>query len=115
MRPYSVQASVIQGWRVWVLATIFGELCWFALLYPLVPRTMEAAAVEAVLAIPIVGYVYLASRALFWLADSRWPPAFRRACGIALALSVGCFIVAAILLVEHFMGTQFGYGLFRRA
>jgi hypothetical protein len=109
------QRPAVRHWRRWTVGIIIGEVCWFGLLYPLVPRTTLAAAVEAALAFPIAASVYFVGRAVYWLSDSQLPPIIRRTCAVLLALSATCLTVGIIMMVKHFLGGQFGYGLFRRA
>ena len=114
MSAHFERTAALRGWRAWVLGTALGEMCWFALLYPLVPRTTLAAAVEAVLAFPIIGGIYVVGRAMVWLPDLTWHPTVRRACVLALALSASSLIVICVVATKNLLGTQFGYGIFQR-
>ena len=57
MRSTLVSSLRLNRWVTWIMAAAGAELCWFALLHPLVPVTMRGAVVEALLPLLIVGYI----------------------------------------------------------
>jgi hypothetical protein len=102
-------------WWHWVVAILAAELLWFCALYPLVPRTAGAAALEALLPLPLIGYIYLAVLGLFWISGRNWSRWARRLLVTAIALTVGA---AGIWMVDWAVihtSAQFGYLLIRRA
>ena len=90
------------------MAAAGAELCWFALLHPLVPVTMRGAVVEALLPLLIVGYIYLVVHALLWLADAPLSMALRRLVALVLVLSVGLAIFAVVYTTQHLLSHEFG-------
>ena len=86
-----------------------GELAWFALLHPLVPRTPRAAAVEALLLVPVMGYWYLVCRAVLYLADKPLTLRIRQAMGLLLGISAVVFAVAALWAAQTLLGAEFGH------
>lgn len=96
-------------WWQWTIVIVAAELLWFCLMYPLVPGTVAAAVIEALLPLPLLGYVYLAVRCLFWIARQNWSPWMRRFLGVALALSVGAAGVGLIAVIVVRTSAQFGY------
>jgi polyferredoxin len=105
-----LQSSLFPNrWWHWIAVTFIAEILWFGVMYPLVPRTVAAAALEALLPLPLLGYLYLASRCLFWISKRPWSPWARRFLGVAIALSVGvvCFGIIAVAIV--YTPVEFGY------
>lgn len=101
-------------WWHWVVAILAAELLWFCSMYPVVPRTAGAAALEALLPLPLIGYIYLAVLGLFWISArnwSRWP---RRVLVAAVALSVGAAGVWMVDWAVVHTSAEFGYQLIRR-
>jgi hypothetical protein len=98
--------------RGWIITAIITELAWFALIHPLVPRTLHSALVLALCPVPIVLYAYAAIRTIARLADSQVSPLVRKAGSLALTLSVGLFIFGALWLVETYFSSELGYFYF---
>jgi hypothetical protein len=104
--PYQ---SALRNWHLWLIAALLGEVGWFALLHPLVPRTLRSGVVLALLPLALVGYAYLVVRLLQRLADAGWNLRLRQAISLVAALSVGCFIFVLLWITEtHFSG-ELGY------
>jgi len=101
--------SALRNWRLWLAVGVLGELAWFALLLPLVPRTARATLVEAPLLVPVVGYWYLVCRAVVYLADRPMTLRIRQAIGLLLALSAVAFAIAALWVAQTLLGTDFGH------
>jgi hypothetical protein len=80
-------------------------------MYPLVPRTIAAAAIEALLPLPLLGYVYLAVRCLFWISERNWSGWTRGLLGTAIALSVGMVAFGTIAVAVVNTSAEFGYQL----
>jgi hypothetical protein len=100
--------SVLRRWPLWLGLGALGELAWFALLHPLLPRTFRAAFVEALLLLPIVGYWYLVCCAVVYLADKPLTFRIRQAIGLLLAVSAVVFAVAALWVAQRLLGAEFG-------
>jgi hypothetical protein len=77
--------------RWWHRATaiLIADLLWFCFMYPIVPRSMSAAALEALLPVPLILYVYAAARCLFWISERPWSLWIRRSVTTAAALGTG--------------------------
>jgi hypothetical protein len=96
-------------WWHWLLAALAAEVLWFCFMYPLVPRSLPAVAFEALLPLPLMGYIYLAVRCLLWISGrswSRWP---KRLLSSAIALSV---VAAGVWVVDWAVlhtSAEFGY------
>ena len=97
--------------RSWVLIVVVLEAAWFALLYPVVPRSASAAVLELTLPLSIAAYAYIVVRALIWLGGRRLSPFVRRLLGISLALSVGVFAMVVVYFAQHLFIAGFGRGL----
>lgn len=81
----------------WVAAFLVAELLWFCFLYPLVPTSAGAAAVEAFLPLPLLGYIYLSVLCLEWISGRNWSRWITRLLSTAVALSAGA---AGVWLVD---------------
>ena len=84
-------------WWQWAAAALAAELLWFCAMYPLVPKTVGALAFEAVIPLPLLGYIYLAVVCLLWISKWSWPRWTKQLLGTAIALSV---VAAAIWVVD---------------
>jgi hypothetical protein len=82
---------------------------WFGLLYPLVPTTTVSLAATLLLPIPIMGYIFIIGKVIYFLSGLPVTPA-RRCVAILLALSVGFAIFAALYVLQHELPGQFRYG-----
>ena len=58
-------------------------------MYPVVPKTVAAAALEALLPVPLLLYVYVAARCLFWVSERPWSAWTRQSLIAAFALGAG--------------------------
>jgi hypothetical protein len=103
--------SSLRRWRFWLVLILVLEFCWFALLYPLVPRTLLAALVEFTLPLPFAGYIYLVFRALGWLLDSSFSASVKGILRISLAISVGLFGFLLVYGAQRMLSAGFGWGL----
>jgi hypothetical protein len=101
-------------WWHWVVAILAAELLWFCAMYPLVPRTAGAAALEALLPLPLIGYIYLAVLCLFWISGRNWSAWTRRLLGTAIALSAGAAGIWMVAWAVVHTSAEFGYMLIRR-
>src|SRR5580704_15792953 len=84
-------------WWHWVLVVLAAEVLWFCFMYPVVPRSVPAAAFEALLPLPLLGYSYLAVQALVWISARSWSPWTKRLLSAVIALSV---VAAGIWVVD---------------
>ena len=103
--------SALRSWRVWLAIGVLGELAWFALLHPLVPLTLRATLMEALLLLPVVGYWYLLCRAVAYLADRSMTLWTRQVISLLLGLSAVAFAVAALWVTHALLGSELGYKL----
>ena len=103
------QSTSKPRWWHWLAIAAGVELVWFGQLYPLVPRTAAGAIILAALPLPVAGYIYVAVKALFWVADRTWPHWVRRTTSVAIAVSVGFVIFGIILAAEMARRSDFGY------
>src|SRR5580658_10603279 len=100
-------------WWHWVLVTLAAELLWFGFLYPLVPRTVPALALEALLPLLLLGYIYLAVRCLLWISERSWSLWTRRLLTAAIALGVGAVGIWIVDWAIVQTPAEFGYQLMR--
>jgi hypothetical protein len=100
--------SVLRNWRLWAAAIVAAELGWFALLHPLVPRSLRTVFVLALLPLALIGYIYLVGAVAVHLADRGWNPRLRQMIALILAISVGCFIFALLWITEAHFSKDFG-------
>jgi hypothetical protein len=111
MAVASFVRSSLRGWRLWIAVVLGLEVCWFVLLYPLIPRSALGALVESVLPLPLAGYVYLMFRAFVWLGGSPLSPGVRRFCATSLAISVALFAFLLVYGAQRIVSAGFGRGL----
>jgi pheromone shutdown protein TraB len=111
MATASFIGSSLRGWRLWIVIAVAVEVLWFALLYPLVPRSALGALIELALPLPIAGYIYLIVQLLFWLSDRTFSAGVRRLLGIALVASVGLVIFLLLYGAQRLFSADFGRGL----
>jgi len=94
----------LRRWRVWGIALIVAEICWFVLLRPRID-SYRTVLVLALLPLTVVGYVYLMVAVSAYLADQRWDFRLRQMIVVMLGLSVGCFVFSLLWLAKvHFTG-----------
>ena len=99
------ETPALRRWRVWVIALLVAEICWFALLRPRVFGHFRSILVLGLLPLTVVGYVYLMAAASMYLADRSWDFRLRQMIVVMLGLSVGCFVFALLWLAKvHFEG-----------
>ncbi len=101
-------------WWHWVVVILGAELFWFCLMYPIVPRTLGAAAFEAFLPLPLLGYIYLAVLCLFWISRRGWSRWASRPLSILIALSVGAAAIWVVDWAVIHTSAEFGYEVIRR-
>jgi hypothetical protein len=111
MAVASFVRSSLRGWRLWIVVVLGLEVCWFGLLYPLVPRSALAALVESALPLPLAGYAYLVFRAFAWLGGSPLSSGVRRLLATSLAISVGLFALLLVYGAQRILSAGFGRGL----
>lgn len=96
-------------WWQWVVVAVAAEVLWFCFMYPIVPRSLPAAVFEALLPLPLLGYIYLAVQCLVWISGRNWSRWTKRLLTAAIALSV---IAAGIWIVDWAVihtSAEFGY------
>jgi hypothetical protein len=99
------ETPALRRWRVWVVALLVAEICWFALLRPRVFGHFRTLLVLGLLPLTVVGYVYLLAAASMYLSDRSWDFRLRQMIVVMLGLSVGCFVFALLWLAKvHFEG-----------
>ncbi len=91
------QSAFPRRWWHWVVVALVAELLWFCFMYPLVPQSLSAAALEALLPLPLLGYIYLAVQCLVWISGRNWSRWTRRLLNAAIALSV---VAAGIWIID---------------
>jgi hypothetical protein len=101
------ETPALRRWRVWIVALIVSEICWFALLHPLI-RSYRTVFVLALLPLTVVGYVYLMAAVSAYLADRRWDFRLRQMIVVMLGLSVGCFVFSLLWLAKVHFGGELG-------
>jgi len=106
--------SALRNWPQWLGLTAVGEIIWFSVLYPLVPRTLRAACVLALIPLPLAGYVYLVVYLLRRLADAQWNLRVRQGITLVLAISVGCVGFVLLWITETHFDAEVGYFLMHR-
>ena len=84
-------------WWHWVLVALVAEVLWFCFMYPLVPTSLSAAAFEALLPLPLLGYIYLAVQCLLWISERNWSRWTKRLLNTVIALSV---VAAGIWIID---------------
>ena len=93
----------LRRWRVWVVALVIAEICWFALLRPHVSGHLRTILLMGLLPLTVVGYVYLMAAASMYLSERSWDFRLRQMIVVMLGLSVGCFVFALLWLAKvHF-------------
>lgn len=96
-------------WWNWLAAIFAIDLLWFCSMYPVVPRSVPAAALEAFLPVPLLLYIYTAVRALFWVSKRPWAGWAKHSLVAALALAVAA---AGIWMVDWTVvhtSAEYGY------
>jgi hypothetical protein len=96
-------------WWHWLVIILAAELLWFCFMYPLVPRTAPAAAFEALLPLPLLGYIYVAVQCLLWISRRHWSRWMRQLLTAAIAVSVGAAGIWIIDWAVIHTSAEFGY------
>jgi hypothetical protein len=68
MEVFALRSSARPPWYIWVGGAALGEALWFGLLVPLVPKNVAGICIEALMPLPLLGYICMAARMLFWMA-----------------------------------------------
>jgi hypothetical protein len=102
-------SALPRRWWHWSAVIIAAELLWFCLMYPLVPRTIAAVVLEALLPLTLVGYGYLAVRCVFWISARDWSVWIKRTLATAVSLSVGVAGFGMIVLAVVRTPIEFDY------
>jgi hypothetical protein len=100
-------------WWHWAVAFLVADLLWFCAMYPVVPRSVGAAVLEALLPMPLLIYVYVAARCLLWVSRLPWSSWTRQFLGAAIALAAGA---AGIWMVDWAVihtSAEYGYMVIR--
>jgi hypothetical protein len=109
----SKSAAFPNRWWHWVLVSLAAELLWFCFLYPLVPKSVPAAVLEALLPLLLLGYMYLAVRCLWWISKRSWSLWTRRVLAAAIVVAVGAVGIWAVDWVVVQTPAEFGYHVIR--
>jgi hypothetical protein len=101
-------------WWHWAAAILVADVLWFCSMYPLVPRTVGAAALEALLPLPLLIYVYVAARCLLWVSKRPWSRWTRQSLGAAIALGAGAVGIWMVDWAVIHTSAEYGYLMIRR-
>jgi hypothetical protein len=101
-------------WWHWVLVAFAAELLWFCFMYPVVPRTVPALTLEALLPLLLLGYLYLGVRCLLWISRRSWSRWTRRVLTTAIAVGVGAVGIWIVDWAVVQTPAEFGYQLLQR-
>ena len=83
-------------------------------MYPVVPRTLGAAALEALLPMLLLVYVYVAARCLLWVSKRHWSRWTRHSLGTAIALGAGAVAIWMVDWTVIHTPAEYGYFMIRR-
>ena len=100
-------------WGYWALAIVAADLLWFCSMYPLVPRSVFAAVLEAFLPVPLLLYIYVALRVLFWVANRPWAGWLRQSATAILALAIGALGIWMVDWTVIHTSAEYGYQTIR--
>ncbi len=96
-------SPALRRWRLWIVAVIAAEACWFAILRPRLSAGFGAVLTLALLPLAVVGYLYLMTAVSAYLSERQWDLRLRQLIVLMLGLSVGCFVFALLWLAKvHF-------------
>jgi hypothetical protein len=109
MEVFALRSSTRPPWYIWVGGAVLAAALWFGFLVPLVPETSQGIFIEALLPLPLLGYIYMAVRVLFWMADRNWVSGVRRLAAYAVASSVGLAAFGIVLMGLEIRKGNFGY------
>jgi hypothetical protein len=109
----SESAAFPSRWWHWIVVSIAAELLWFCFMYPVVPKTVPALILEALLPLLLLGYIYLAVQCLVWISGRSWSLWTRRVLAAAIAVAVGAVGIWMVDWVVVQTPVEFGYHLIR--
>jgi hypothetical protein len=98
----------------WAIAILVADLLWFCSMYPLVPRSVAAAALEALLPVPLLLYVYGTARCLFWVSRRPWSAWTRQSLIAAVAVSAGAGGIWMVDWAVVHTSAEYGYLMIHR-
>jgi hypothetical protein len=100
-------------WWQWAAAILIADVLWFCSMFPLVPRTVGAATLEAILPMPLLIYVYVAARCLLWVSRRPWSFWTRQSLGAAIALGAGAVGIWVVAWAVVHTSAEYGYMMIR--
>jgi hypothetical protein len=106
--------SAPRRWWHWAAAILVADALRFCSMYPIVPRTVCAAALEALLPIPLLIYVYVAALCLLWVSKRRWSRWTRRSLGTAIALGAAAMGIWMVDWAIIHTSAEYGYLMIHR-
>jgi hypothetical protein len=98
----------LRRWRLWGVAVLVAEICWFALLHPRIAGNLRTILGLALLPLTVVGYVYLMAAVSAYLVDRDWDFRLRQVIVIMLGLSVGSFVFVVLWLAKVHLERELG-------
>lgn len=101
-------------WWHWLVAILVADVLWFCAMYPVVPRTLGAAVLEALLPMPLLIYVYIAARCLLWVSKRPWSSWTRQSLGAAIALGAATVGIWMVDWAVVHTSAEYGYLMIRR-
>jgi hypothetical protein len=101
-------------WWHWAGAILVADVLWFCSMYPVVPRTAGAAALEALLPMPLLIYVYVVARCLVWVSKRPWSRWTRQSLGTAIALGAGAAGIWMVVWAVIHTSAEYGYMMIRK-
>jgi hypothetical protein len=101
-------------WWHWAVAILVADVLWFCAMYPVVPRTFGAAALEALLPVPLLIYVYIAARCLLWISQRSWSRWTRQSLAAAIALGAGGVGIWMVDWAVIHTSAEYGYLMINR-
>jgi len=106
--------AVPRRWWHWGVAILAADIIWFCSMYPVVPKSVSAAALEALLPVPLLLYVYLAVRCLFWVSERPWSRWTRQSLSAAFAVAAGALAIWMVDWAIVHTSAEYGYLMIRR-
>jgi len=101
-------------WWHWAVAILVADVLWICAIYPVVPRSVCAADLEALLPIQLLIYVYLAARCLLWVSKRPWSRWTRHSLGTAIALGAGAVGIWMVDWAVIHTSAEYGYLMIHR-
>jgi hypothetical protein len=113
MEPKRMSDSISLTSRQW-LGVVFGalipgQLLWFAMLYPLVPRGLVGFAIAVVSGVAATIWAIVSVAALSWLNGRKKHRLVWSALGVAVALQLGIGIFALARYHQDLLAIHFSY------